>query len=130
MVIHHLGIQVLEADLDQVLAFYTAALEPLGYKEAMRFGTAVGFGGDGGVHTDFWVTGQSVKPTTVAHVAFAGTRAQVDAFHAAAIKFGAKDNGAPGIRAQYHPNYYGAFVFDPAGNNIEVVCFQEQDGPK
>ncbi|KAL8397230.1 hypothetical protein RB594_004083 [Gaeumannomyces avenae] len=129
MVLHHIMIQVLEADLDEIVAFYLAALAPLGYKESMRFGTAVGFSADNKVHTDFWVMGQSVKPNTVTHIAFGGTRAQVDAFHAEALKAGAKDNGGPGIREHYNPTYYGAFVFDPAGNNIEVVSFQD-DGPK
>ncbi len=60
------------------------------------------------------------------HVAFtAENRAQVDAFHRAALEAGAKDNGAPGVRAQYHPNYYGAFVIGPDGHNVEVVCHRE-----
>ena len=69
---------------------------------------------------DFWLA-QSPAPT-VAHVALrADDRAAVDAFHAAALAAGGRDNGAPGLRPQYHPGYYGAFVFDPDGNNVEAV---------
>jgi catechol 2,3-dioxygenase-like lactoylglutathione lyase family enzyme len=70
----------------------------------------------------FWLgTGEPVKG--VLHVAFTATdRAAVDAFYAAALKAGGTDNGAPGIRDYYHPNYYGAFVLDPDGHNIEAVC--------
>jgi len=70
----------------------------------------------------FWVI-EVREPSTPRHAAFsAATRAQVDAFHRAALASGARDNGAPGVRAIYHPNYYGAFVFDPDGNNVEAVC--------
>ncbi len=70
----------------------------------------------------FWI-GQSEEPITGAHVAFAApTRAVVDAFHNAAISAGAMDNGKPGLRPHYHPDYYGAFVLDPDGHNIEAVC--------
>jgi catechol 2,3-dioxygenase-like lactoylglutathione lyase family enzyme len=72
----------------------------------------------------FWVSG-GASPTGRLHVAFtAENRAQVDAFYAAAIAAGGRDNGAPGVRAHYHPDYYGAFVFDPDGHNIEAVCRQ------
>ena len=71
---------------------------------------------------DFWVALQPAT-RTVAHVAFrAESTAQVDAFHAAAVAAGGRDNGAPGPRPQYHPAYYGAFVLDPDGNNVEAVC--------
>ena len=115
--IDHIGVQV--ADLDRSVAFYTQALAPLGYVLVMRFEQAAGFGIDG--KPDFWIG--SGKPTDRLHVAFrAKGRREVRAFHDAAMAAGGTDNGAPGIRAQYHPNYYGAFVRDPDGHNIEAVC--------
>ena len=82
--------------------------------------SAAGFGADG--KPDFWIGGEGGlnKPLHVAILA--GNRAAVDAFYHAAIAAGGRDNGAPGIRAHYHPNYYAAFVFDPDGHNIEAVC--------
>jgi len=100
-------------------AFYTAALAPLGYSVAMEFGDGAGLGVKG--KPDFWITAdKEAKPQ---HLAFhAGDHAAVDAFYAAALAAGGKDNGPPGLRLDYHPNYYAAFVFDPSGHNIEVVC--------
>ena len=82
-------------------------------------GTIAGFGADG--KPDFWISeSDAVAPV---HVAFtAADRATVDAFHAAALSAGGGDNGAPGIRSHYHENYYGAFVHDPDGHNVEAVC--------
>ena len=75
----------------------------------------------------FWI-GTGAKPKGGPHVAFAvETRAEVDAFHRAAISAGGRDNGAPGLRPEYHPHYYGAFVFDPDGNNIEAVCHRPSE---
>lgn len=115
--IDHIGIQV--ADLETSLAFYSKALAPLGYVLVMRFDEAAGFGIAG--KPDFWIgTG---KPTDRVHVAFrARGRGDVRAFYAAAMAAGGTDNGAPGVREIYHPNYYGAFVRDPDGHNIEAVC--------
>jgi catechol 2,3-dioxygenase-like lactoylglutathione lyase family enzyme len=100
--------------------FYESALAPLGYTVMMEFGGAfAGLGADG--KPDFWIA--HAEPAKPLHIAFASRdRATVDAFHRAALAAGARDNGAPGLRPQYHPNYYGAFVFDPDGNNIEAVC--------
>jgi len=99
--------------------FYSKALAPLGYHEVMEFGSAAGFGE--ATKPDFWIA--SGKPGSISHVAFtAKDRDAVDAFYHAAIAAGGKDNGKPGIRKEYHPNYYGAFVFDPDGHNIEAVC--------
>ena len=101
-------------------AFYEKALAPLGFKVLMDFGQACGFGD---TRPFFWIGGGGAIKGRL-HVAFAAkNRAAVDAFHKAALAAGGKDNGAPGIRAQYSPTYYGAFVFDPDGNNMEAVTF-------
>lgn len=115
--IDHMGILV--SDLDASVAFYTRALAPLGYAVVMRFPQFVGLGVAG--KPDFWIATGS--PTDKLHIAFrARGRAEVRAFHEAAIAAGGKDNGPPGIRELYHPNYYGAFVLDHDGHNIEAVC--------
>jgi catechol 2,3-dioxygenase-like lactoylglutathione lyase family enzyme len=107
-------------DLKKSRNFYEAALRPLGYRVLKEFPGFVGMGA--GDRTDLWI-GQNEAATKGAHLAFASRdRRSVDAFHAAALKAGGKDNGAPGIRKDYHPHYYGAFVLDPEGNNIEAVC--------
>ena len=117
--IDHVGVRV--SDFAKSRAFYESALAPLGYKVLMEFPGAIGMGAAG--FPDFWVG--TDEPTTKAHVAFRGSREAVDAFHAAALASGGKDNGAPGPRPQYHENYYGAFVLDPDGNNIEAVCHEK-----
>lgn len=108
--------------------FYEAALEPLGIGIVMQVtaeqsgGSAhAGFGEDGKAF--FWIAdGEGVLRGRL-HVAFvARTRAQVDAFHRAALAAGARDNGKPGLRPHYHAHYYGAFVLDPDGHNVEAVC--------
>jgi catechol 2,3-dioxygenase-like lactoylglutathione lyase family enzyme len=118
--IDHVGLQV--SDFGSSKRFYTAALAPLGYTVQMEFGDdAAGFGIE---RPDFWI-GTSARPSGATHVCFAASsRAQVDAFYKAAIAAGARDNGAPGLRPDYHPNYYGAFVLDADGNNVEAVCHQ------
>ena len=109
-------------------AFYEKALAPLGIAPIMEFGTACGFGRDG--KPDFWIgegkaafqKPEQVKVLTPIHVSFAArSRAEVDAFYKAGLTSGGTDNGAPGLRKDYHPNYYGAFVLDPDGHNIEAV---------
>jgi catechol 2,3-dioxygenase-like lactoylglutathione lyase family enzyme len=115
--IDHIGVQV--TDLEHSVAFYTKALAPLGYTLIMRFPQFAGFGVDG--KPDFWIT--QARPTDKLHIAFrAAGRGVVRAFHDEAIAAGGKDNGGPGVREIYHPNYYGAFVLDPDGHNIEAVC--------
>ena len=127
--IDHMGIAV--SDIEASKAFYTAALAPLGLSLNMTAtpdqtesgGTALGFGKDGGAF--FWIANNE-RVGEGTHVAFeADDRATVDAFYAAAIKAGGKDNGPPGPRPHYGPNYYAAFVFDPDGFNIEAVSYKD-----
>ena len=124
--IDHLGFPV--SDYARSKAFYERALAPLGYTLIMEVqqnehdAKAAGFGANG--KPDFWIGGEGGLERAL-HVAItAKDRASVDAFYQAAIAAGGKDNGAPGIRAHYHPNYYAAFVLDPDGHNIEVVCHE------
>jgi catechol 2,3-dioxygenase-like lactoylglutathione lyase family enzyme len=116
----HVGVNV--RDYATSRAFYERALAPLGYGVAMEFPEhrAVAFGP--GERPEFWVV-QREPYGTGTHVAFqCGDRAIVDAFHDAALAAGGSDNGEPGLREHYHPTYYGAFVLDPDGNNVEAVC--------
>ncbi len=113
----HIGLAV--ANLARSKEFYQQALAPLGYQLMMEFGEAAGFGKDGKPY--FWIGQGNAAGTS--HVAFAAAqRSVVDDFYKAAMAAGARDNGKPGLRPNYHPNYYGAFVLDPDGNNIEAVC--------
>ena len=117
MPIDHITLDV--RDYASSKQFYEQALKPLGYELVMEFGEAGGFGESG--KPDFWVS-QRGEPTT-AHIALlAPDREAVDRFYEAAMAAGATDNGAPGLRPHYHENYYGAYVIDPDGNNIEAVC--------
>jgi catechol 2,3-dioxygenase-like lactoylglutathione lyase family enzyme len=112
----HISLRV--QDHSRAVAFYRAALAPLGYRVLMEFPGAAGLGAG---MPDFWLmaTEQPLNPT---HVAFSADRSTVDVFHAAALTAGGTDNGPPGLRADFHPHYYAAFVRDPEGNNVEVVC--------
>ena len=122
--IDHVGFPV--SDYARSKAFYENALGAArlhadhGSAAERKRRQAAGFGAGG--KPDFWIGGEGGlnKPMHIAIVA--KDRATVDAFYKAALAAGAKDNGAPGIRAHYHPNYYGAFVLDPDGHNIEAVC--------
>ena len=119
-------------DLAATRAFYGAALAPLGYRLAydrVHDGVGViGFAFDvpgQGPRIDTWFVDHVEPVSGPTHLCWrAATRAEVDAFHAAALGAGGVDNGAPGLRAHYHPNYYGAFVLDPDGNNVEAVCHE------
>ena len=119
--IHHIVIKV--SDLKIAKAFYQKVLTPMGYTLFFEMDeTYVGFGIKG--KPDFWLH-QDQTQTSKLHFAFkAQNQKEVDAFYEAAIKAGGSDNGKPGLRPryQYYPNYYGAFVLDPDGNNIEAVC--------
>lgn len=118
MIIDHIGMAV--ADTEKSKAFYAQALAPLGITQIMEIEGWVGFGRDG--KPEFWF-GEHEQAHQPMHIAFlAENRQQVDDFYQAALAAGGKDNGAPGVREIYHPNYYGAFVFDPDGHNIEAVC--------
>lgn len=125
--IDHTGLVV--SNFERSKAFYTTALQPIGYTMIMELpasltgGTDVaGFGE--APKPDFWISkGTPNRPPV--HLAFrVMSHAAVDAFHQAALKAGGIDNGAPGPRPHYHPNYYGAFVLDPDGHNIEAVCHE------
>jgi catechol 2,3-dioxygenase-like lactoylglutathione lyase family enzyme len=114
----HVGLNV--RDYETSKRFYDDALKPLGYGTVMEFEGAAGYGPEG--RPMFWIA-QREPLGTGTHVAFAGQdRATVDAFYEAALAAGGRDNGAPGVRSEYHETYYGAFVLDPDGNNVEVVC--------
>ena len=116
--IDHTGVGV--TDIAKSKAFYRAALAPLGYEVVVEWGQAAGFGVP--PKPDFWIGEGTPNPPPI-HVAFrAESRQQVDAFFAAALAAGGRDNGAPGLRPHYHADYYGAFVLDPDGHNIEAVC--------
>ena len=121
----HVGVAV--SDFERSRVFYAQALAPLGIAVVMEVGPELtggsahaGFGREG--KPFFWMgDGRPAQGGT--HVAFAVPEgAQVDAFHRAALDAGGRDNGAPGLRAHYHAHYYGAFVLDPDGHNIEAVC--------
>ena len=116
--IDHVSVRV--QDFSRLLTFYREALAPIGYKVIMEYPGAVGLGADG--KPDLWLM-QTDQPLNPTHVALSsGSRSPIDAFYAAGLAAGGSDNGAPGLRLDYHPTYYAAFVRDPEGNNIEVVC--------
>jgi len=126
----HISLPV--SDFARSKAFYEKALAPLGIAPIKESGESAGFGRD---DEDFWIgkgpasfqKPGDLAPITPVHIAFvAKDRAEVRAFHAAALAAGGRDFGAPGLRPQYHPNYYGAFVLDPDGNNVEAVCHKPE----
>jgi catechol 2,3-dioxygenase-like lactoylglutathione lyase family enzyme len=123
--IDHSGFHV--SDYARSKDFYSRALAPLGYVLMIEFPASAtggpdvaGFGEP--PKPDFWIVSGKPNDPTI-HIAFrAASRAVVDAFHAAALAAGGRDNGPPGLRPHYHPDYYGAFVLDPDGHNVEAVC--------
>jgi catechol 2,3-dioxygenase-like lactoylglutathione lyase family enzyme len=121
-------VTLIVSDFGRSKAFYARTLEPLGVRCIMEFGKAAGFGRR--EKPDFWIsegptsfqTPDQIALITPTHVAFAArSRDEVDAFHAAALAAGGRDFGSPGLREVYHPHYYGAFVLDPDGHNVEAV---------
>lgn len=123
--IDHLGLPA--ADVERSKAFFLQALAPLGAGIVMEgpFGVGIGLPGK----PTLWLY-QGAGQGTALHVAFtARDRQQVRAFHAAALAAGGRDNGGPGLRPHYHPNYYGAFVIGPDGHNIEAVCHLPEPAP-
>jgi catechol 2,3-dioxygenase-like lactoylglutathione lyase family enzyme len=123
-IIDHVGFSV--ADFEKSKAFYKAVLGTLGIQMLTDFAHEgdyhAGFGIDA---PTFWI-GTGKQKRGQVHVAFvARSRSEVEAFHSVALSMGATDNGAPGLRPHYHPGYFGAFVIDPDGNNVEAV-FHDQ----
>jgi catechol 2,3-dioxygenase-like lactoylglutathione lyase family enzyme len=123
MRLDHVGLEV--ADYEASRAFYEQALAPLGMRLIME--PVPGVGGFGGEFPFFWISSRGREHQSGVHVAItAKDREMVAAFHAAALAAGGTDNGEPGIREIYHPSYYGAFILDPDGNNIEAVCHKPE----
>ncbi|WP_067966744.1 VOC family protein [Mycolicibacter icosiumassiliensis] len=123
--IDHLGINC--TDFARSQKFYDAVLDVLGYTRQLDFGEAVGYGRDG--HPTFWIAdaaaGDASGPNREVHVAFsAADPEQVQAFYDTALRLGAESLHAPRLWPEYHPSYFGAFVRDPDGNNVEAVCHQ------
>lgn len=115
----HIGLKT--KDLEASVRFYTAALAPLGYELCSRDESGAGFGPAGAPALWLYPASESSR----AHVAFqAPNRAAVDRFHDGGVKSGGRDNGPAGLRADYSPTYYAAFLFDPDGNNVEAVCLK------
>jgi catechol 2,3-dioxygenase-like lactoylglutathione lyase family enzyme len=113
-------------DFARSKAFLLAALKPLGYQVVMEFAPQKTAGLGAGGKPDLWIVEdpENARPT---HFALhAPDRKTVDAFHAAALAAGGRDNGKPGLRPHYHPSYYGAFVLDGDGHNIEAVCHRPE----
>jgi catechol 2,3-dioxygenase-like lactoylglutathione lyase family enzyme len=125
VVIDHMSIGV--SDVRASRDFYLAALAPLGYVEQGSWSEGSEETAFGPEDLDDFAITTRYPPTNGGHVAFAAdSREQVDAFHAAALAAGGKDNGGPGIRPDYSPGYYGAFVLDPDGYNVEAVFHEPQ----
>lgn len=122
--IDHLSIAV--SDLERGRRFYDAVFAPLGYRRVNDLPSSCGYGPDKD-HDDFYIvraeSGAQLSRAAAYHVALAAPdRPAVDAFHRAALKAGATDDGPPGLRRQYHEHYYAAYIIDPDGNRIEAVC--------
>jgi catechol 2,3-dioxygenase-like lactoylglutathione lyase family enzyme len=122
VIIDHIGLSV--SDYEQSKQFFGRALAPLGIEWVMEVEGWAGLGRAG--KAELWF-GRGAEPQRPMHMAFiAENRDQVRAFYAAALAAGGKDNGPPGIREIYHPNYFGAFVIGPDGHNVEAVCHKPE----
>jgi catechol 2,3-dioxygenase-like lactoylglutathione lyase family enzyme len=114
----HIGLKT--KDIEASVRFYAAALAPLGCELCSRDESGAGFGPPG--EPALWLYASPTSEASVAHIAFrAPDRAAVDRFHEGGLRAGGRDNGAPGLRADYSPTYYAAFLIDPDGNNVEAV---------
>lgn len=127
--IDHVSVGV--ADLERAARFYEAVLAALGLKKLVARPGTVGYGKD---YPEFWINlrvgMKPMPPESGTHICLrARSGAQIDAFHAAALKAGGRSDGAPGLRPEYHKSYYAAFVMDPDGNRIEAVTFVKDDLP-
>ncbi len=117
----HVGLHV--KDLSASVRFYKAALAGLGHVLCSQDASGAGLGPDGA--PALWLYADKGTKAPGVHICFsAKNRAAVDKFHADGIKAGGKDNGKPGLRADYSPTYYAAFLTDPDGNNVEAVCLK------
>jgi catechol 2,3-dioxygenase-like lactoylglutathione lyase family enzyme len=115
----HIGLRV--SDLEAGVRFYTAALEPLGFGLCSRDEASAGFGPEGA--PALWLVPAGGAARTQAHVALrASDRGAVEAYHTGGLAAGGRDHGGPGLRADYGPSYFAAFLIDPDGNNVEAVC--------
>ena len=122
MILDHIGLAV--RDFAKSSTFFRRSLAPLGIQTVLEGEGWAMLGKEG--RPEFWIGVHGIPPGPI-HIAFAAeNREQVRAFHRAALAAGGRDNGAPGISAKYHPDYYGAFVFDPDGHNIEAVCHRPE----
>ena len=116
--LNHIGLRTTQFDV--LVRFYETILTPLGHTKLHAWEGTAGFGREGAAA--LWIHASKTRPTGI-HIALSGAdHAAVDAFYKAALGAGAADNGKPGLRTDYHPNYYAAFVIDPDGNNLETVC--------
>ena len=117
----HIGLKV--KDVDASVRFYKAALGPLGYEVTSQDDSSASFGARGSY--SLWLYGDAKLAHSLVHLAFtAGNHAAVDSFYREGLKASGRDNGGPGLRHDYSPTYYAAFLFDPDGNNVEAVCLK------
>jgi catechol 2,3-dioxygenase-like lactoylglutathione lyase family enzyme len=117
----HIGLRV--SDIDASVSFYGAALAALGYAQCSRDQASASFGPQG--EPALWLHNAKGSAAGGTHIAFrAADRDSVDRFHSQGLASGGSDNGGPGLRTEYSPTYYAAFLLDPDGNNIEAVCMR------
>jgi catechol 2,3-dioxygenase-like lactoylglutathione lyase family enzyme len=113
-------VTIIVRDLDASKRFYERSLGPIGYHLVIDEDGYAALGAGDHAIPDFWL--RAGEPETPSHIAFRGDRAGVEGFHEAGLASGGTDNGPPGVRSQYHEKYYAAYILDPDGHNVEVVC--------